>query len=199
MRFLARIFDEFFSGFRAKFQNIVTCAAFSIKFAKTNQKFAENSEFCENYSLFFKIIHFTPYLWYQASLLKVFPCDRVDALLRSRARPFFTLEPRVGDGVGSRALVERFDRRGIEPFELFTSEFGQNSFKIQEFSLEKFNIKISEISFKFFRSEFGQNYWNPEKTRKTRILSELGKFQKIWKISTFSKISAKFRQNFIKI
>ena len=35
------------SGFRAKFQKIVTCVAFSIKFAKTNQKFAENSEFCE--------------------------------------------------------------------------------------------------------------------------------------------------------
>merc|ERR1711869_85892 len=58
MRFLLRIFDEFFSGFRAKFQKIVTCVAFSIKFAKTNQKFAENSEFCEkkftiivNYSL----------------------------------------------------------------------------------------------------------------------------------------------------
>ena len=48
------------SGFRAKFQKIVTCVAFSIKFAKTNQKFAENSEVCENYSLFFKIIHFTP-------------------------------------------------------------------------------------------------------------------------------------------
>ena len=46
-----RIFDEFFSGFRAKFQKIVTCAAFSIKFAKTNQKFAENSEFCEKNSL----------------------------------------------------------------------------------------------------------------------------------------------------
>ena len=60
--FFLRIFDEFFPGFRAKFQKIVTCAAFSIKFAKTNQKFAENSEFCENYSLLFKIIHFTPYL-----------------------------------------------------------------------------------------------------------------------------------------
>ena len=59
--FFLRIFDEFFSGFRAKFQKIVTCVAFSIKFAKTNQKFAENSEFCENYSLLFKIIHFTPY------------------------------------------------------------------------------------------------------------------------------------------
>ncbi len=34
--------------------------------------------------------------------------------------------------------VERFDRRGTEPFELFRSEFGQNSFKklIQEFSLQ---------------------------------------------------------------
>ena len=47
--FFLRIFDEFFSGFRAKFQKIVTCIAFSIKFAKTNQKFAENSEICENY------------------------------------------------------------------------------------------------------------------------------------------------------
>ena len=37
------------------------CVAFSIKFAKTNQKFAENSEFCEKNSLLFKIIHFTPY------------------------------------------------------------------------------------------------------------------------------------------
>merc|ERR1719197_2028187 len=49
--FFLRIFDEFFSGFRAKFQKIVTCAAFSIKFARTNQKFAENSEFCEKKSL----------------------------------------------------------------------------------------------------------------------------------------------------
>ena len=55
-----RIFDEFFSGFRAKFQKRVTCVAFSIKFAKTNQKFAENSEFCENYSLLFKIIPWCP-------------------------------------------------------------------------------------------------------------------------------------------
>ena len=49
--FFLRIFDEFFSGFRANFQKIVTCVAFSIKFAKTNQKFAENSEFCEKNSL----------------------------------------------------------------------------------------------------------------------------------------------------
>ena len=39
----------------------MTRVAFSIKFAKTNQKFAENSDFCENYSLLFKIIHFTHY------------------------------------------------------------------------------------------------------------------------------------------
>ena len=58
MFFSLRIFDEFFSGFRAKFQKIVTCVAFSIKFVKLNQKIAENSEFCEkkftiiqNYSL----------------------------------------------------------------------------------------------------------------------------------------------------
>ena len=51
MFFFLRIFDENFPGFRAKFQKIVTCVAFSIKFAKTNQKFAENSEFCENSSL----------------------------------------------------------------------------------------------------------------------------------------------------
>ena len=57
------VFDDFFSGFRAKFQKIVTCAAFSIKFAKTNQKFAENSEFCENYSLLFKIIHWCPQVY----------------------------------------------------------------------------------------------------------------------------------------
>ena len=34
----------------------MTCAAFSIKFAKTNQKVAENFAICENYSLLFKII-----------------------------------------------------------------------------------------------------------------------------------------------
>ena len=33
-----------------------------------------------------------------------------------------------------RRLGERFDRRRTEPFELFRSEFGQHSFKIQEFS-----------------------------------------------------------------
>ena len=32
-------------------------------------------------------------------------------------------------------LVDRFDRRMTEAFELFRSEFGQNSYKIQEFSI----------------------------------------------------------------
>ena len=36
----------------------------------------------------------------------------------------------------ARHLVQRFDRRGTEPNELFRSEFRQNSSKIQEFSLE---------------------------------------------------------------
>ena len=35
LHFFLRIFDEIFPGFRAKFQKIVTCVAFSIKFAKT--------------------------------------------------------------------------------------------------------------------------------------------------------------------
>ena len=43
-----------------------------------------------------------------------------------------------GNGfVAVYGLVERFGRRGTEPNELFTSEFGQNSCKTQEFSLEK--------------------------------------------------------------
>ena len=33
----------------------MTCVAFSIKFAKTNQKFAENSEFCEKIHYFSKL------------------------------------------------------------------------------------------------------------------------------------------------
>ena len=53
LHFFLRIFDEFFSGFRAKFQKIVTRVAFSIKSVKLNQKFAENSEFGEKNSLLF--------------------------------------------------------------------------------------------------------------------------------------------------
>ena len=49
--FFSANFWWIFSGFRAKFQKIVTCVAFSIKFAKTNQKFAEILNFV-------KIIHY---------------------------------------------------------------------------------------------------------------------------------------------
>ena len=35
-----------------------------------------------------------------------------------------------------RDLVQRFDRRGIEPLELFTSEFGPNSLRIEDILLE---------------------------------------------------------------
>ena len=48
-----RIFDEILSGFRDKFQKKVTCAAFSIEFAKTNSKITENSEITDSV----KIIH----------------------------------------------------------------------------------------------------------------------------------------------
>ena len=60
LHFLLQVFDEFLSGFRDKFQKRVTSVAFSIEFAETNQKIAENSEICENYSSFFIIIHSCP-------------------------------------------------------------------------------------------------------------------------------------------
>ena len=59
VRIFLRIFDEILSGFRDKFQKRVTCVAFSIKFAITNQKIADLSEFfnfVENYSILFNII-----------------------------------------------------------------------------------------------------------------------------------------------
>ena len=42
---------NFFSGFRAKFEKIVTCVAFSIKFARTNQNLPKILNFV-------KIIHY---------------------------------------------------------------------------------------------------------------------------------------------
>ena len=59
----------------------------------------------------------------------------------------FTLEKGSGAAAPVAALVERFDRRGTEPFELFRSEFGQNSAIIQEIMLEF--IRNSDI-FKIF-------------------------------------------------
>ena len=59
--------------------------------------------------------------------------------------------------VGGRCLsvvtwVERFDRRGTEPFELFRSEFGQKSFKIQEIALKI--PKFQKNSFNFSSKNF---------------------------------------------
>ena len=60
---------------------------------------------------------------------KLYGADELDRFLRSPLA-----EPSVPSLVPSS--VERFDRRGTEPNELFTADFGQNSSKIQEFSLE---------------------------------------------------------------
>ena len=58
-----------------------------------------------------------------------------------------------------RALVERFDRRGIEPFELFTSEFGQNSVKIQYIPRKFKNFRDFEFStFSNIFAKFLQNF-----------------------------------------
>ena len=50
----------------------------------------------------------------------------------------------------ARPLVERFDRRGTEPFELFRSEFGQNSgtsakkFKFRSARTEMFRRAVDD-------------------------------------------------------
>ena len=54
------IFDDFFSGFRAKFQKRVTPFAFSINFAKTNQKIQNCRTFSNLWKLF-NIIHLQSY------------------------------------------------------------------------------------------------------------------------------------------
>ena len=56
LHFFLRIFDENFSGFRAKFQKIVTCAAFSIKFAKQIRNLPKILNFV-------KIIHYSSKLF----------------------------------------------------------------------------------------------------------------------------------------
>ena len=56
------------------------------------------------------------------------------------------IHPTVEVEVGSS--VKKFDRRGTEPFELFRSELGQNSIRIEQNLLE-FNhqfMRNSEIS-----------------------------------------------------
>ena len=76
-----------------------------------------------------------------------------------------------------KCWVERFDRRGTEPwFELFRSGFGKNSFKIQFF----FRLRT-------------QNSGLPNKN--SGIFART--FQQFRKISTSSKTSAKIWRNFI--
>ena len=81
-----------------------------------------------------------------------------------------------------RTLVERFDRRGIEPFELFRSEFGQRCVRIQEILLEFIrnpkNLGMLQCS---MFNIFYNNYY-------------------IWLEDLFEKSDmTKFRENFIKI
>ena len=54
------------------------------------------------------------------------------------------------------ARVERFDRRPIEPFELFTSEFGQNSVRIQENSSRIFRKFLKFEKFSTFSKVFSE-------------------------------------------
>ena len=72
----------------------MTCVAFSIKFVKTNQKFAENSEFCETYSLLFKIIHWCPYTAYRTrERLRLLPSGVKEEALGEALTDFCQLLP----------------------------------------------------------------------------------------------------------
>ena len=54
----------------------------------------------------------------------------------------------------SLTWVERFGRRGTEPNELFRSEFGENSCKIQEIKLRKKFKKFRNFAKKIFFQKF---------------------------------------------
>ena len=99
------MFDEILSGFRDKFQERVTCVAFASKFAKANQKIAEISEICENYSLLFitSITHLCPY---SDPLARV---QRVQRVRRHELHPARVLEEEVGER-GLRELAPVFFR-----------------------------------------------------------------------------------------
>ena len=63
---------------------------------------------------------------------------------------------RLGPHAGVPHRVERFDRRPIEPFELFTSEFGQNSVRIQENSSRIFRNFLKFEEFATFSKVFSE-------------------------------------------
>ena len=67
-----------------------------------------------------------------------------------------------------QTLVERFDRRGTEPFELFTSEFGQNSGT----SAKKFK-KIRNHYVQYFLKYRLEDLFEKSDMKMDRILTEL--------------------------
>ena len=83
-----------------------------------------------------------PYIPRQVPALLPGACPASGLPLARRRRARRRREALPPGGGAVPRWVERFDRRGSEPFEPFRSEYGQNSFKIQEFLPE--NSKISE-------------------------------------------------------
>ena len=83
--------------------------------------------------------------------------------------------------VSNCSRVERFDRRPIEPFELFTSEFGQNSVRIQENS--------STIFRKFLKFENSQHFLKYSAKLREIFVRIGAKFdEKVLKTSDFTEI-----------
>ena len=67
---------------------------------------------------------------------------RVDMSMLATGKMAFRVESGliVRPSLSLRPLIERFDRRGTEPFELFRSEFGQNSVGSKEILCRKFCV-----------------------------------------------------------
>ena len=100
--------------------------------------------------------------------------------------------------------VERFDRRGTEPFELFTSELGQNSWNRKKTTKNHFIEVACDPKCTKGPEKGEQTALRPRGglRSRTEFFQNSGIFTrklKKQKISTFFKLSAKFRQNFIKI
>ena len=90
--------------------------------------------------------------------------------------------------------VERFDRRPIEPFELFTSEFGQNnSVRIQENSSKTFRNFL-----KFEKFSSNSQHFLKYSAKFREIFVRIGaKFdEKVLKTNDFTEIQAKFWKKF---
>ena len=81
------MFYEILSGFRDKFQKRVSCVAFSIKFAKTNQKIAENSEICENWFIIIHYFSFVSLLAMRFATEAAISILRIDDLIKLQPPP----------------------------------------------------------------------------------------------------------------